>query len=130
MGRLFTGQRISHEESASRYLFGLAAAVKGFILAVFAAAALASGWLPKGLSQSRTAVPTQQVAQQVFPGVEPISAWQCPSTHIIKGNFTPSSGERCIFHVPGGAFYDNTKPEKCYVSHQDAIADGCRQSRR
>lgn len=105
--------------------------MKGFVLAVFVAMALASGGLPKVFSQSsRGDVSTQQIAQLVYPGIEPISAWQCPSTHIIKGNFTPSSGERCIYHVPGGAFYDKTKPEKCYVSHQDAIADGCRRSKR
>jgi hypothetical protein len=104
--------------------------VRGFILVVFAAAALASGWLPKGFSQSRRSdVSTQQIAQ-VSPGIQPISAWQCPSTHIIKGNFTPYSGERCIFHIPGGEFYHKTQPEKCYLSHQDAIADGCRQSKR
>jgi hypothetical protein len=104
--------------------------MRAFILVVFAAAALATGSLPKGFSQSgKTEVSTQQVAQRVFPGAEPISAWQCPSTHIIKGNFTPTSGERCIYHVPGGRFYDKTKPERCYVSHQDAVADGCRQSK-
>jgi hypothetical protein len=105
--------------------------MRGFILVVFAAAAVASGWLPKGFSESgKTEVSTQQIAQRVFAGVEPISPWQCPSTHIIKGNFTTYNGERCIFHVPGGEFYQKTKPEKCYVSHQDAIADGCRQSKR
>jgi hypothetical protein len=31
------------------------------------------------------------------PQARPISALECPSTHIIKGNFTPSSGERCIY---------------------------------
>ncbi len=104
--------------------------MKGFVLAVFAAIVLASGWLPKGLSQPGKTEVMQQAAYVAAPGVDPISAWQCPSTHIIKGNFTPSSGERCIFHAPGGDFYDKTKPEKCYVSHQDAIADGCRQSKR
>ena len=41
----------------------------------------------------------RQIAYVGAPGIEPISAWQCPSTHIIKGKFTPSSGERCIYHV-------------------------------
>jgi hypothetical protein len=80
--------------------------VKGLVFAVFAAMVFASGGLPKGFSQSgKTDVSTQQITQLVFPGVEPISAWQCPSAHIIKGNFTPSSGERCIYHVPAGEFY-------------------------
>ena len=72
---------------------------------------------------------TQRVQHQ--PGaVHPASAWHCPSTHVIKGNFTTYSGERCIFHVPGGQFYNATKPEKCYRTPQDAIVDGCRASRR
>jgi hypothetical protein len=67
-------------------------------LAVFVAIVLASGPSPKGFSHSgKIEISTQQIAQRVFPGVEPISPWQCPSTHIIKGNLTPSSGERCIF---------------------------------
>ncbi len=71
-----------------------------------------------------------QVAQLQTRGVSPTSAWQCPASHPIKGNFTTSSGERCIFHSPGGQFYDKTKPEMCYTSPADAIADGCRPSRR
>ena len=63
-------------------------------------------------------------------GVVPISAWECPSTHRIKGNFTTYSGERCIYHVPGGRFYDKTKPERCYATPGDAKADGCRASKR
>lgn len=64
------------------------------------------------------------------PGVEPESAWACPASHPIKGNFTTSSGERCIYHPPGGQFYDRTKPERCYTSGDEARQDGCRRSRR
>jgi micrococcal nuclease len=64
------------------------------------------------------------------PGVAPESAWTCPSTHPIKGNFTTYSGERCIYHGPGGQFYDRTKPERCYAMDQDAVWDGCRRSKR
>jgi hypothetical protein len=51
-------------------------------------------------------------------------------THPIKGNFTTYSGERCIYHAPGGAFYGKTKPERCYTSDEEARQDGCRASRR
>ena len=68
--------------------------MKGFILA---AIALANGWLAKGFSQSGNTDVTQQVAYLAAPAVDPISACHCPSTHIIKGNFTPSSGERAFF---------------------------------
>lgn len=64
------------------------------------------------------------------PGVEPQGAWACPLSHPIKGNFTTYSGERCIYHVSGGGFYDKTKPERCYATEADARADGCRRSRR
>jgi hypothetical protein len=50
-------------------------------------------------------------------------------SHPIKGNFTTRSGEPCIYHVPGGEFYDKTKPERCYVSETDAVRDGCRRSK-
>lgn len=62
-------------------------------------------------------------------GVSP-AGWQCPATHPIKGNFTTYSGERCIYHVPGGQFYEKTKPEICYANPRDAVADGCRASLR
>jgi hypothetical protein len=70
-----------------------------------------------------TAVP------QARPGVPPADAWTCPVAQPIKGNFTPSSGERCIYHVPGGRFYGKTKPERCYASDDDARRDGCRKSK-
>jgi hypothetical protein len=64
------------------------------------------------------------------PGVPPQNAWECPVAHPIKGNFTTYSGERCIYHVPGGYFYGKTKPERCYVTEADAVKDGCRRSKR
>ena len=69
-------------------------------------------------------------AQQPRPGVEPKDAWTCPATHPIKGNFTAYSGERCIYHVPGGQFYDKIKPERCYPIENEAKQDGCRRSKR
>ena len=62
-------------------------------------------------------------------GVAP-NGISCPSSHPIKGNFTTYDGSRCIAHPPGGASYNRTYPERCYASMQEAIADGCRPSRR
>lgn len=62
-------------------------------------------------------------------GISPQSTWSCPLTHPIKGNFTTHSGEPCVYHVPGGDFYDKTKPERCYVSEADAVRGGCRRSK-
>ena len=64
------------------------------------------------------------------PGVPPESAWTCPAPQPIKGNFTTYSGERCIYHVPGGQFYGKTKPERCYATETEVRQDGCRRARR
>lgn len=34
-----------------------------------------------------------------------------------------------IFHVPGGRFYDRTKPDRWYATTGAALADGYRQSK-
>ena len=46
----------------------------------------------------------------------------------IKGNIS-SSGEK-IYHVPGGHFYDVTKPEQIFCSKAQAQAAGYRASKR
>lgn len=48
----------------------------------------------------------------------------CPLTHPVKLN--ESSG---IFHLPGGRFYERTKPERCYITPEAAEADGYRKSK-
>jgi hypothetical protein len=70
------------------------------------------------------------VGADTRPGVPPKDAWTCPVTHPIKGNFTTYSGERCIYHVPGGQFYGKTKPERCFATEEEARRDGCRKSKR
>jgi micrococcal nuclease len=64
------------------------------------------------------------------PGRAPSESWTCPVTHPIKGNFTTRSGAHCIFHVGGGKFYGETKPERCYATEEEAARDGCRRSNR
>ncbi|HZG73825.1 MAG TPA: thermonuclease family protein [Chondromyces sp.] len=46
----------------------------------------------------------------------------------IKGNIS-SSGEK-IYHVPGGQFYEVTKPEEIFCSKEEAEAAGYRVSQR
>ena len=43
----------------------------------------------------------------------------CPATHPVKAKL--SSG---IYHVPGGASYERTKPDRCYLDATAAEADG------
>jgi len=79
--------------------------------------------------QQSTAEAPRQTAEG-RPGVPPEGLWTCPTAQPIKGNFTPSSGERCVYHVPDGEFYSTTKPERCYATDEDARQDGCRRSKR
>lgn len=46
----------------------------------------------------------------------------------IKGNIN-SKGEK-IYHVPGGQFYDVTKPEEMFCTEEEAQAAGYRKSKR
>jgi hypothetical protein len=48
-----------------------------------------------------------------------------PVTHLVKAKL--ASG---IYHVPGGASYDRTRPDRWYRSVQAAEADGLRAARR
>lgn len=51
--------------------------------------------------------------------------YDCPKGYPIKGN--ASSG---IYHIPGGASYDRTKPEECFASKAAAERAGYRQAKR
>ncbi len=63
-------------------------------------------------------------AGHVRGGVSPASRWNCPAGYPIKGN---QSG---IYHVPGGAYYSRTTPERCFATEGDAQRAGYRRSMR
>ena len=48
----------------------------------------------------------------------------CPATHPVKAKMSSK-----IFHLPGGANYDRTKPDRCYTTSDAAEADGLRASK-
>ena len=58
------------------------------------------------------------------PWVDPAQSGACPAHHPVKAKL--ASG---IFHVPGGANYARTQPDRCYRSAEAAEADGLRQSK-
>lgn len=62
------------------------------------------------------------------PGVAPVSKSNCPSTHRIKGNIA-SDGEK-IYHIPSGAYYGVTNPERCFSTRTQAESAGYRASKR
>ncbi|MDZ4828009.1 MAG: hypothetical protein SGJ13_16325 [Actinomycetota bacterium] len=65
-----------------------------------------------------------KAATQVAVCVDPIEGGACPTSHPVKAK--TSSG---IFHVPGGANYERTKADRCYVDADAAEADGLRPSK-
>ena len=65
-----------------------------------------------------------QPAVDDSPWIEPAPSGACPAHHPVKAKL--ASG---IFHVPGGANYARTQPDRCYVSAEAAESDGLRQSK-
>jgi hypothetical protein len=61
---------------------------------------------------------------QMASAVEPNEDGSCPVSHPVKGKL--SSG---IYHVPGGANYERTVPDRCYVDETAAERDGLRRSK-
>jgi len=57
--------------------------------------------------------------------VEPDGPASCPASHPVKAKL--SSG---IFHVPGDANYERTRPDRCYADARAAEADGLRPAKR
>jgi hypothetical protein len=82
-------------------------------------------------SPSRRDVEDEAAAvQEVAPVSTTTDAWvdahdgTCPASHPVKGKL--SSG---IYHLPGGANYDRTSPDRCYVDKDAAEADGLRAAK-
>ena len=62
---------------------------------------------------------------------EPVEPWVtpqgggCPTSHPVKAKLASK-----IFHLPGMANYERTKPDRCYLSAATAEADGLRAAKR
>ena len=104
-----------------------------FILVVLAAAIGAVLSSRRGVAATPTpaAAPLWPPLPTHEPEPAPGQGWLAPNDdattpagHPIK--VKESSG---IFHLPGGRFYDRTKPDRCYPTAADAEADGYRQSK-
>lgn len=59
---------------------------------------------------------SSEAAGSASGGVPPATKYDCPPGYPVKAN---QSG---IYHVPGGAYYDETTPVRCYATPQDAVA--------
>ena len=79
-----------------------------------------AGWEPQPFP-----FPPQPAADATAPWVEPAESGACPAHHPVKAKL--ASG---IFHVVGGANYERTQADRCYLSPEAAEADGLRPSKR
>lgn len=82
-------------------------------------------WPPLAPSPpSRPSPPSPPAAGDVPSWVPADEDGSAPDSHPIK--VKESSG---IYHVPGGRFYDRTRPDRCYPTADAAEADGYRRSK-
>jgi len=56
--------------------------------------------------------------------VEPFGA-DTPTSHPVKAKLSSM-----LYHLPGMAFYDRTRPDRCYVDAEAAEADGFIRAKR
>jgi hypothetical protein len=104
-------------------VFGILA---GAAYALFRALASRAGPSPVGAWQAQPfPFPPQPVIDAPTPWVDAAEGGTCPAHHPVKAKLT--SG---IFHLPGGANYDRTRADRCYVSAEAAEAEGLRASKR
>jgi hypothetical protein len=75
---------------------------------------------PEPRSEQAGAAPATDGASWIEP-----DGGACPATHPVKAKL--ASG---IFHVPGGANYERTNADRCYLSVEAAESDGLRRSLR
>jgi hypothetical protein len=62
---------------------------------------------------------------------QPVSpAWVVPVDGVAPEGYPVKANDASmIYHVPGGRFYERTRPERCYADTADAIADGYRAAK-
>jgi len=77
---------------------------------------------PQWVSQPFPFPPKPTTAEPEW--VEPADSGACPAHHPVKAKL--ASG---IFHVPGGANYARTRPDRCYLSTTAAESDGLRPAK-
>lgn len=68
--------------------------------------------------------PVAEVLRADATWVAPLEG-ACPDGYPIKAKLSSK-----IYHQPGGAMYERTKPDRCYASAADAEADGYRAAKR
>ena len=74
-----------------------------------------------GATTKTVATPTEVPSAAWVPPVD----GACPPGYPVKAKHGST-----VFHVPGGASYDRTRPDRCYRDAAAAEADGLRAAKR
>lgn len=80
-----------------------------------------------GIHWGKSIAPTGSVHVWHF-GEEPTSEGTCPASTPIKAVLRRSEASRCTYYLPNAEFYNQTKPDRCYLRVEQAKADGCEHS--
>jgi hypothetical protein len=72
----------------------------------------------------RTREPGTRRVRRRPPWVEAMGN-ECPTTHPVKAKLASM-----LYHLPGMAAYNRTRPDRCYVDGASAEADGFIKAKR
>lgn len=82
---------------------------------------------PQELLKGGQSLPTLAASaptSKIKDGVEPVSAYDCPSSAPVKGNINRDEQTR-LYQIPEWQpFYDSTQPEVCFPNIASAEAAG------
>jgi hypothetical protein len=78
--------------------------------------------IPDSLAPAAENAPEKKAPAKIW--VEP-SGGVCPTSHPVKAKLASK-----IFHMPGGANYERTSPDRCYADAASAEVDGLRAAKR
>lgn len=88
------------------------------------------------VSRRRERGETVAAEPAVWPPFEPRAsaadppAWVAPVDGACPPGYPVKANERSgIYHVPGGRFYERTRPDRCYAEAAAAEADGYRRAK-
>ena len=110
--------------NARRVLVVLLAALGLYLVKRYGMRSAETAPAPTWERAEEPSVPAATVVADIPPWVEATDG-ACPTSHPVKAR----AGSE-IFHLPGGASYERTKADRCYLDAAAAEADGLRAAKR
>jgi hypothetical protein len=99
-------------------------------LAAGAAVVLWRRFGPVRAGAAAEAPPEWPPFERLAPAADPPRSWVAPVDGACPAGYQVKANERSgIYHVPGGRFYERTRPDRCYAEAADAEADGYRRAK-